>query len=339
MKIARYALITVLGLAAAWFGTAAAAGLVRGKDMGAQTKLLAHDEETGVFELQMKPGGPLRLAVFTDLHLDGLDPLGMLQTTHWLRKNVKALRPDMIAVLGDTVLCPLNHLRTRCFVKLMDSFGLPWTAVLGNHEGEAALDLQRRDVLRYYKESGLFLGEVGLPGVTGYGNQAVAVRNDAGECAQLLYFLDSGGGKKGHSYIQPDQLSWLGRAGAPYAGAPGMIFMHIPAYQYRAAYEALQSGQAQLLRGGLREGVCTEGTPEQSEALVARAKELGVWAFVCGHDHANDFDISYQGMRYIYAQSGGYSRACYDGRSRGVRGCTVFVILPDGSVESEQNFN
>jgi len=294
-------------------------------------------DENSVFQLQMKEGGPLRLAVFTDLHLDGLDPIGMVQAAWHLRKNVQELRPDLVAILGDNVLCPFNHLRTWSFTRLMDSFGLPWTAVLGNHEGENKLCLQRRDVLKYYKRSQHFLGETELPGVTGTGNQAIVVLNAQGQAVQVLYFLDSGGVT--HDYVQADQLGWLTRAAGGYPGVPGMVFMHIPAWQYREAYEALESGEAELLRGQRGERVCTGGTEEQSAALVARAGEAGVRAFVSGHDHANNFDISYRGMRYIYAQSGGYSRICFDERSKDIRGCTVFVIDPGGAVEVEQNFN
>ena len=332
-------LAAILLFVCLFLGITAAEALVRGEEMGARTRVLPQAAETGVFQLQMPTGVPLRLAVFTDLHFDGYAPLGTLRAKLRLRVNVRALRPDLLAVLGDTALCPYNKGRTRAFVRLMDSFGLPWTAVLGNHEGEGPRDVPRRDVVALYKQSPRYLGNVELPGVTGYGNQAIAVLDADGAPAQMLYFLDSGGGKTGHDYIQQDQLDWLARAAGEYPGVPGMIFLHIPTWQYKDAYEALETGGAALLRGDLREAVCTAGAREQSDALVALAKELGVWAFVCGHDHANNFDISCQGMRYIYAQSGGYSLLCYDQRSKGVQGCTVFVIHPDGSVDVEQNFN
>ena len=177
-----------------------------------------------------------------------------------------------------------------------------------------------------------------LPGVSGHGNQAIAIINENGTPAQLLYFLDGGGGR-GHDYVQEDQLDWMRRVSARYPGTPGMVFTHVPVFQYRDACDALESGGAELLQGAWSERICTMGAREQSDALVACAKEIGVRAFVSGHDHSNNFDILWQGMHYIYAQSGGYSWICYDKRSRGVRGCTVFAVQPDGSVEMEQHFN
>ena len=341
MKIVKYTLIGGGALVACelagYFGLSAAAGMIRGKDMASHTELRSANEAPGLFELQANADGSFRLAVFTDLHFDLFDPLGTIRAKLAMRKHIETRKPDMIAVLGDTALNPFNKGRTRAFVKLMDSFGIPWTAVLGNHEGEADHIVPRREVLEYYGESSHFIGAAELPGVTGYGNQAVAVMDAEGACAHFLYFLDSGGGR-GHNYIQEDQLAWMRAVAARHPGTPGMIFLHVPVYQYKDAYEALETGEAQLLRGDLREGVCTMGTREQSDALVARAKELGVHSIVCGHDHSNNFDILWQGIRYIYTQSGGYSWKCYDKRSKDARGCSVYVIQKDGGMELEQNF-
>ncbi|MCL2300620.1 MAG: metallophosphoesterase, partial [Firmicutes bacterium] len=282
--------------------------------------------DPGVFELRMEHSAPLRLALFTDLHFNGFAPCSAALTMHLLRKNVRKLKPGLVAVLGDTAIKPDNRARTRVFVRCMDSLGIPWTAVLGNHEGEHGLDLPRREVIEYYKASPRFLGSVELPGVAGYGNQAIAVLDEHGNAAQLLYFLDSGGGRNQHSYAQPDQLDWMSRVSAQYPNTPGMIFLHVPARQYQAAYDAYRRGEAELLHGARHEKICPAGTEEQSEALLARAKELGVWALVCGHDHYNNFDILWQGMRYIYAQSGGYALRVYGVPLWRIRGCTTLDI-------------
>jgi len=296
--------------------------------------------ETGVFEIRIQDGGPLRLALFTDLHFNGFAPCSAALTNFHMRRNVKRLKPGLVAVLGDTAIRPDNRERTRAFVRFMDSLGLPWTAVLGNHEGEDDRDLPRREVIEYYRASEHFLGKPELPGVTGYGNQAIVIINESGAAAQLLYFLDSGGGRKGHSYIQPDQLDWMARVAAAYPNTPGMVFLHVPTRQYEQAYAALATDEAKLLHGVMHEKeICSAGTREQSEALVETARALGVWAFVCGHDHYNNFDILWRGMRYIYAQGSGYSFRVYGIPLHRVRGCTTLDIHPDGHVELAQHFN
>jgi len=295
--------------------------------------------ENGVFELRMKGSGPLRLALFTDLHYNGLAPCSAALTNFHMRRNVRRLKPDLVAVLGDTAIVPDNRERTRAFVRTMDAFGIPWTAVLGNHEGEDDGDLPRREVIEYYQASANFLGSAQLPGVTGYGNQAIAIINEDGQAAQLLYFLDSGGGRKGHGHVQPDQLAWMARVASNYPNTPGMVFLHVPIQQYQDAYEAWQKGEAEFLHGALHEKVCPGGTREQGEALLALAKELGIWAIVCGHDHYNSFDIAWQGMRYIYAQGSGYSLRVYGVPLHRVRGCTALDIHPDGRVELTQHRN
>jgi len=307
------------------------------KPCGAE--ILPRKEGTGAFEVRKQGGGPLRVALFTDLHFNGFAPCSAAVTMRLMRKNVEKLRPGLVAVLGDTAILPDNRGRTRAFVRCMDALGLPWTAVLGNHEGERDGDLPRREVIEYYKASGRFLGDMELPGVTGYGNLAIAVMGDGGKAAQLLYFLDSGGGRRGHDHIQPDQLDWMARTAATYPGAPGMVFLHVPPRAYQAAYEAYRRGGATLLRGARHEEICTGGTQEQSDALLARARELGVWAFVCGHDHLNNFDLLWEGKRYIYAQASGYSLRVYGILPYRVRGCTTLDIHPGGRVELAQHFN
>jgi len=295
--------------------------------------------KNGVFEIPMKEDGPLRLALFTDLHYNGVAPCSAALTNRLMRKNVRRLKPDLVAVLGDTAIKPDNRARTRAFVRTMDGFGIPWTAVLGNHEGEDDQDLPRREVIEYYGESGNFLGNVELPGVTGYGNQAIAIMNENGGAAQLLYFLDSGGGRKGHGHIQPDQLDWMAHVASNYPDTPGVVLFHVPIQQYQDAYEAYQKGEAELLHGALHEKICPGGTREQGEALLKRAEELGAWAIVCGHDHYNSFDISWRGMRYIYAQGSGYSLRVYGIPPWRVRGCTALDIYPGGRVEVTQHRN
>jgi len=296
-------------------------------------------EPSGAFEVRMKGGGPLRLALFTDLHFNGFAPCSAALTRRLMRKNVRKLKPGLIAVLGDTAIKPDNRGRTRAFVDFMDSLGVPWTAVLGNHEGEDERDLPRREVIEYYKASGRFLGNAELPGVTGYGNQVIAVLDENGSAVQLLYFLDSGGGRKGHGHIQPDQLDWMSRTAADYPGTPGIIFLHVPTREYQTAYEAWQRGEAALLHGGRHEKICTGGTQEQNAAFSARMKGLGIRAVVCGHDHLNNFDILWRGMRYIYAQASGYSLRVYGIPPHRVRGCTTLDIHPGARVELTQHFN
>jgi len=295
--------------------------------------------DTGLFELHMQDSKPLRLALFTDLHYNGFAPCSAALTNFYMRKHVRKLKPGLAAVLGDTAIRPDNRSRTRAFAHTMDSFHIPWTAILGNHEGEDDKDLPRREVIEYYQASERFLGSAALPGVTGFGNQAIAVINEGGKAAQLLYFLDSGGGRKGHGHIQPDQLDWMTRVHQAYPGSPGIVFLHVPIQQYQDAYEAYQTGEAALLHGALHEKICPGGTREQGEALLSRAKELGVWAIVCGHDHLNSFDILWRGMRYIYAQASGYSLRVYGVPPHRLRGCTALEIHPDGRVELTQHLN
>lgn len=322
--------------------------------------LLSSDEKNGVFNIAKKnPDGSydpdFKILGFTDIHIDGLN-LRIKDTYNWIRYNIEKQKPDLVAFLGDSALCYFNKKRTQDIADIMDAYGIYWTIVLGNHEGEDKMELSREKTMKLYSGSEKCLVSVSIDGVNGFGNQIINIMSSDTKIAQSLYFMDSGGDKinSATKYIQKSQVDWYERTLTStlenYGDVKSMIFMHIPIHKYLDAWNAVETGEAQLLWGEKHERVCCSDSDEKDNFLFQKAKELGsTWAFVSGHDHVNDFAVLYDGIQFIYNQPSGYS--CYDMYSKfkdsdpsiteesRIQGATVYNVHADGTVEIERIIN
>ena len=77
--------------------------------------------------------------------------------------------------------------------------------------------------------------------------------------------------------------------------------------------------------------------------MFEAAKEAGAEAFFAGHDHINDYDVLYKGVRLIYVQMGGYEIYSMDKfdlpESEWMQGATVMKIHNDGSFDLTRRYN
>lgn len=327
------------------------------KPLDNKVVLLSSDMTNGVFNIAKKnPDGSFsddfKILGFTDLHFDGLNE--RIQDTYkWMCYNIEKEKPDMVVILGDTALCYGNRTRTKEVAEIMKAYGVYWSIVLGNHEGESRLELSRRNTMALYASYENCLVAVSVKGVHGFGNTVVNIMSSEKEIAQSLYFMDSGG-ENNIKHIQPSQVEWYERTlKATLAKDPdtkSMIFMHIPIYKYKEACEKVNNGELRFIWGEQHESVCSGKSDEEDSFIFQKALELGsTKLFSSGHDHLNDFGLDYQGIRLMYNQPSGYS--CYDRYSTTlkrdptvteeirIQGCTVYTIHNDKTVSVESKMN
>jgi hypothetical protein len=316
------------------------------KPIPTNVRLVGIDKATGAFQLEkMNSDGSFaddfKIVAFSDMHFDGGLRGEKDKALANLCEQIETQKPDLVVLLGDMALVWFNGTRTKELTAILDGYGVWWTSVLGNHEGESRMEVSRKKVVEIQKTSAHCLANVAINGVAGYGNQIINIMAAKNKIAQCLYLLDSGGAKKlSHYNIQASQTAWydqtLRTLEETYGTFRSMIWMHMPVYEYKLAWDAIEAGaaNAKLLWGARGESVCCAPTKTDSHGIVDKAKERGsTWAFVCGHDHANNFGVEYDGMTYIYNQTGGFSSWAFDARTQGMRGCNVFTIHGDGSVD------
>jgi hypothetical protein len=327
------------------------------KPLENKVEVLSADKENGVFNIAKKnPDGSFskdfKIIGFTDLHFDGLN--GRIQDTYkWLCYNIEKEKPDMVIILGDTALCWGNRGRAKEVAEIMKAYGVYWSLVLGNHEGESHFELSRKGFMKLMSSYDNCLAAVSIDGVNGYGNHIVNIMASENEVLQSIYFMDSGDDTH-YKYIKPSQVEWYERTLKETLqkdpDAKSMVFMHIPLYKLREANEKVDKGELEFLWGERGESVKSARSDETDSFLFQKAKELGsTQLFGFGHDHLNYFAVEYEGIILMYNQAAGYS--CYDKYSTSkkrdpnvtedvrIQGCTVYNIQADGSVKVESRLN
>ncbi len=308
--------------------------------------------------LEMPSGRDFRVLNLTDPQLGDSEwadghPAGKL-LTDTVTRLVEEQKPDLITVSGD-IAWSANYVSYRRFTELMESFGIPWAPIYGNHDHEAGDEGDE-------KSSEIFLSaphclyERGDPAL-GWGNYVIGIK-DGGRLVHGLIMMDS------HSYVDytppggqtyaawgeilPNQIEWY-RDRVAELTAMGAnetsVITHIPLFTFAAAVKAAYRPEIDLRAvppgGGQQTGIWNPGYEDVSFGVMYEdicsypedngffdvMRELGsTKTFICGHDHVNTFSTVYGGIRLAYCVKTG--SGCYwDER---INGGTVLDIDRDG---------
>ena len=267
----------------------------------------------------------------TDTHLSdgewapGHEKRRILEGT--IRTLVERVRPDLITVSGDLSYAG-NKRAYEMLADYLDSFGIPWAPVWGNHDDQNGPEAVERVVSGYLRHP-LCLYERG-PAEIGNGNYIIAIEEE-GKPVEGLVMIDShdreiftdADGKPFEDWarLTPPQLDWYReqvRKLSERGCADTTMILHMPIYAYRdAAKAALREGidsravtkeQAdgdevwnpgyEASFGLLREGICS---PPVDEGAFDAILEAGTTRHVvAGHDHTNTFAIPWRGVWLCY---------------------------------------
>ena len=179
--------------------------------------------------------------------------------------------------------------------------------------------------------------------VDGYGNHVINIVNTNNEVYQSLYFFDGHQSMSkdemekykdeiidpsfnDYDYLKESQINWYKETVEDINSLVGnnvksIMFNHIPLCEFKTAYESItgetsvtqdtpeynvpNSDGDMILYGKRREAICHPG---HNSGMFDVIKELGsTKAVISGHDHINDFILSYQGVKLGYCESSGYS--------------------------------
>ncbi|XP_031495888.1 probable inactive purple acid phosphatase 29 [Nymphaea colorata] len=259
-----------------------------------------------------------------------------LNTTAFIQRMIRAEKPDLIVFTGDNIY-GFDTTEPR---KSMDAAfapaiaaGIPWAAVLGNHDQESTLT--RGGVMKHIVTMKHTLSLLNPPEehhIDGFGNYNLEVLGAGGSKLQSksvlnLYFLDSGDYSTvplipGYGWIKPSQQVWFQSASsklqknytsAPEAQsepAPGLVYFHIPLPEY-AQFDSSN------FTGVKQEGI---SSPTINSGFFTTMVGAGdVKAVFTGHDHLNDFCGKLSEINLCYAGGFGYHAYGKAGWSRRTR--------------------
>ncbi len=242
----------------------------------------------------------VKILQLTDLHVNGA--LDMPITFSIMKQTVYKTEPDLIVLTGDLFSSGCSEKNVRQLITFMDKFGLPWAAVLGNHDDETPYPMQELGAILEKGERSLF--ETGnVPDM--YGNYSYDLCFQDGSLFQLI-FMDS----RGKGFTQDSVIFYENTVNASKARTPSgkpldnFLFYHIPLAEQNTAIQAWQSGAASGF-GTLREPSCVQ---ETDAAFFEKVLELNATkAMIYGHDHVNNAVIHYQGIDFCYGTKTGTS--------------------------------
>ena len=311
------------------------------------------DNET--FELKINTNRAYKILQLTDMHLGfGIfskkkDRLALKAVS----QIIKRTKPDLIVITGDSVF-PFfpkagtmnNKRQAEIFIRFMDSFGIPYALVYGNHDCEMFARYNKDKLSDVYSSGKYSIFTKGRKDIYGMGNYFINLTDSDGKVILPLVFLDSNmygeGGwfYSGFDCIHEDQVDWcmdkLSKLKKENSDVRAMAFFHIPVNEFKEAYEKMKMGDKAVVykHGNIGEADDHFGIPKFEGTFFNRAVDNGIikWMF-CGHDHLNTLSLVYKGIQLTY----GMSIDClgYNGISKSYiqRGGTLITRKIDGRVD------
>lgn len=269
-----------------------------------------------------------KIVQFTDLHVKWQDPRSDVAFER-IKQVLHDEKPDFVILTGDIIYSAPALDNMLNVLKTVADHKIPFSIVFGNHDDEQGAS--KEELLRVAESFPNSLTTDEVPGISGVGNYALAVRSSDGKKdAAVLYCIDSNTystipGVKGYDYIKRDQIDWYDRKSAGFTKdnggkpLPSLAFFHIALPEYN---QAASDENAQMY-GIRREKACA---PALNSGLFTAMKENGdVMGVFVGHDHDDDYAVCWHDILLAY------------GRFTG--GPTEYNHLPNGArvIEMDEN--
>ena len=255
-----------------------------------------------------------KIVQFTDVHWKA-DSIASEEAGERMGEVLDAEKPDLVIFTGDVIFGKPADKSMRCALEPTIKRGIPFAVTFGNHDDE--LGMSRKELYDFIKDmpGNLTSTVEGLSGVTNFILPVKA--SDGSQDAALLYVFDSHSyatlkGIKGYGWIKHDQVQWYIDESKKFTEANGGIpltalsFFHIPLPEF---HEAVQN-EGSFLIGTRKEKACA---PEINTGLFAAMQEAGdVLGIFVGHDHVNDYAVSWKGIMLCYGRYTGGKTVYHD---------------------------
>lgn len=255
-----------------------------------------------------------------------------------IRLMVEKHQPDLITLSGDQFWKDSTIYSAHRLTEFMDSLGIPWAPIYGNHDWDGNCDLNYlADIMM---EGEYCLMQKGDPSL-GVGNYVVNIceeKDGQKEVVHSVIMMDTHG--NGTLYENQDEwYAWAASGVNSVAGrdVPSTLVIHIPLAQYQYGHDASWNAENECWKDGSDafgvrgEEECFERDEDNNpidNGLFAKIKEVGTTSnVICGHDHVNNYSVVYEDVRLTYSLRIGLG-AYFDLDSIGV---TLLTIDEEGN--------
>ena len=255
-----------------------------------------------------------KIVQFTDVHWK-TDSIASEEAGERMSEVLDAEKPDLVIFTGDVIFGKPADKSMRCALEPTIKRGIPFAVTFGNHDDE--LGMSRKELYDFIKDmpGNLTSTVEGLSGVTNFILPVKA--SDGSKDAALLYVFDSHSYStlkhlKGYGWIKHDQVQWYLNESKKFTESNGgtpltaLSFFHIPLPEYHEAV----NNEGSFLIGTRKEEACNQ---EINTGMFAAMQEAGdVLGVFVGHDHVNDYAVSWKGIMLCYGRFTGGKTVYHD---------------------------
>ncbi len=258
-----------------------------------------------------------------------------------IKEIIEKTNPDLITLTGDNAWGVLAYIK---HAKYIDSFGIPWAPVMGNHDGQGTFG--EFYCSYFYNNAENCLWKYG-PKDMGYGNYIINIEEN-GKVIHSMFMMDThsdatwtdekGEEVSGYDHLWKNQIEWYNWAVKGIEKTEGnkvesSAYMHIPVYEVGTVYNENYNKETDKFTeeyekdsfGVIHENPCP---PPVNNGFMDDVLELGSTKnMFFGHDHVNNASFLYDGVRLTYVLKLG--EGCYF--EEGLEGGTTFTINSKGS--------
>ncbi len=291
-------------------------------------ELVKKIEKESSLEILWDANTPFRVLQFTDLHLmhDEKDEL----TFHLIKNMIERTNPGLIVFTGDQTMSNQGIVSYQRLGKMMDSFGIPFGYIFGNHDTEGGSYQQLSQAIESSQHLLFQNGPIDL----GYSNYSIRLVDKNRNVKHLCIFMDThidamydvnGKSTWGYGTISTKQIEWYKNLIHRYEYVSSSLYMHIPLPEVKE----IKQGDS-VYFGDYYE---TPSVSPVNYGFFEVIKELKSTKLICyGHDHLNDFMFEKDGIKLAYGRVSGHYDYAMPGFPKGAR---LITIHTDGTVETE----
>ena len=318
--------------------------------------------------LRFKQDGNFRIMLFSDLHgIPNYDP----RIKRSITAMVKAEKPDLVFFNGDNMYGLETHEQVRTYLtditEYLETNNIPWAHVYGNHDSEAGLSRQEQQ--KIYESFPNCLSKYGPSDIGGVGNYVLPIMSSSSDnIAFNVWALDSGeyignfedkfgiSATNGYKTVLPqhfyngtyydlirfEQIMWYYNSSKQLeeynkAKIPALMFFHIALPEMKLIH--MTPTQTNMTGDENEQVCCAETNSGLFAAVLQRGDVKGIYF---GHDHNNNYEGTYAGIKLGFDGAMGFNSYGMDGETEtkrsSCRGCRVFDITESDPVNYKSFF-
>lgn len=268
---------------------------------------------------------------FADIQICDLEDMFTRYKLHnYLDKLVDTYKPDLITLSGDQTWSNENLLSLKSIINWLDGYKIPYAPVFGNHDygneyNSAVAGLNY--CCDSYEGGKYSLFNRGPTNIGSLGNYAINIKEED-KIISTLYMMDLGYNDK----ITEDQKSWFKWTADGIKANNNNTYTNGIVITHKELPECYDAYRHYLLDNSIAEGdvIVHMGFADvENTGFVDLAKSCGVYDFMFGHEHYNNFTIHHENARYTFMVKTGEFFDTYQDETVHLCGATTITLSSD----------